>query len=54
MLSHPRSEMWDVSDKVIDHFGTRKLDITLGRPSGAANCRVALHVGRVEKCSSVS
>ena len=52
VVSHPPSEMWDISENVINNFGTSMLDIKLGPPSGAANCRVALQVGRVsEKCS---
>ena len=47
VLSHPRSEMRDISENVINKFGTNKLDIKLGPPSGAATCRFALHVGRV-------
>ena len=46
MLSHPRSA---ISENVINKFGTSILVIKLGPPSAAANCRVALQVGRVSK-----
>ena len=49
VLSHPRSEMRDISEHVIGNFGTSILDIKLRPPSGAANCRVAPQVGRVSK-----
>ena len=41
--------MRDISENVINNFGTSVLDIKLRPPSGAPNCGVALFVGRVSK-----